>query len=66
MLVAIAGVIVLDVRGYSFSARGWRVAEIQTAVVIALCVAFNRTLVRVIDRHVERSRGRDAGPGRWP
>ena len=54
MLVAIAGVIVLDVRGYSFSARRLSLSGSQTAVVIALCVAFHRTLVRVIDRHVER------------
>ena len=54
VLVAIATVIVLDLRGFSFSARRLAVAATQTAAVIALSAAGYRTLVRIIDQHVVR------------
>jgi potassium efflux system protein len=51
-IAAIGAVIVLDVCGYSYSARRLGVAGTQTAAVIAACVAAYRTLARAIDRHV--------------
>ncbi len=52
VLVAIATVIVLDLRGYSFSARRLAVAVTQTAAVMALGAAGYRALGRTIDQHV--------------
>ncbi len=54
LLAGIGAVIVLDVRGYSYSARRLAVAGSQTAVGIALCVAVYRTMARAIDRRVGR------------
>jgi small-conductance mechanosensitive channel len=54
VLVAIATVIVLDLRGYSFSARRLAVAATETAVVMALSAAGYRALGRTIDQHVVR------------
>ncbi len=54
VLAAIAMVIVLDVRGYSFSARRLGVGISQTGAVIALGIAAYRVLVRTINEHVER------------
>jgi small-conductance mechanosensitive channel len=54
VLAAIAMVIVLDVRGYSFSARRLAVGGSQTGAVIALGIAAYRVLVRTIDQHVEQ------------
>jgi potassium efflux system protein len=54
VLAAIAAVIVLDVRGYSFSARRLAIAGSQTAAVIALGVAAYRAILRAIDRHAWR------------
>jgi small-conductance mechanosensitive channel len=51
-LAAIVAVIVLDVRGYSYSARRLAMAGSQTAVVIAVCAAAYRALARTIDLHV--------------
>ncbi len=51
-MAAIGAVIVLDVCGYSFSARRLGVAGSQTAVVIAACAAAYRALARAIDRRV--------------
>jgi potassium efflux system protein len=51
-IAAIGAVIVLDVCGYSFSARRLAVAGTQTAAVIAVCAAAYRALVRAIDRYV--------------
>jgi potassium-dependent mechanosensitive channel len=54
LLAGIVAVIVLDVRGYSYSARRLAVAGSQTAVVIALGVAAYRAMARAIDRRVGR------------
>ena len=54
MVAAIAAVIVLDVRGFSFSARRLAVGGSQTLAVIALGVAAYRVLARTIDQHAER------------
>jgi len=54
VLAAIAVVIVLDVRGYSVSARRLAVAGSQTGVAIALGAAAYRAMVRAIDQHVVR------------
>src|SRR5579875_1219831 len=51
-IAAIGGVIVLDVCGYSFSARRLAVAGSQTAAVIAACIAAYRALGQAIDRYV--------------
>jgi potassium efflux system protein len=51
-IAAIGAVIVLDVCGYSFSARRLTIAGSQTATVIVLCTAAYRALARLIDRHV--------------
>ncbi len=51
-LTAIGAVVVMDVCGYSFSARRLGVAGSQTALVIAACAAAYRTLARAIDRRV--------------
>jgi potassium-dependent mechanosensitive channel len=53
VLAAIATIIILDVRGYSFSARRLAVAGTQTGAVIALGIAAYRVLVRAIDQHVD-------------
>ncbi len=54
MVAAFGAIIVLDVRGYSYSARRLAVAGLQTAVLIALGVAAYRAAARAIDRHVGR------------
>lgn len=54
VLAACGAIIVLDVRGYSYSARRLAVAGSQTAIVIALGVAVFRAAARGIDRHVGR------------
>ncbi len=54
LLVGIGAVIVLDVRGYSYSARRLGVAGSQTAVVIALGVSAYRAAARAIERRVGR------------
>jgi potassium efflux system protein len=54
VLVAIASVIVLDVRGYSFSAHRLAIAGSQTAMVVVLCVAAYRAILRAIDQHAWR------------
>ncbi|MGP0070223.1 MAG: mechanosensitive ion channel family protein [Isosphaeraceae bacterium] len=54
VLAAIAAVIVLDVRGYSFSARRLAIGGSQTGAVIALGVAAYRILVRTINQNAER------------
>ncbi len=54
LLAAMATVIVLDVRGYSFSARRLAIAASETAAMIALSAAAYRVLVRTIDQHVVR------------
>jgi potassium efflux system protein len=51
-IAAIGAVIVLDVCGYSFSARRLTVAGSQTATVVALCAVAYRALDRLIDRRV--------------
>lgn len=51
-MAAIGAVIVLDVCGYSFSARRLALAGSQTATVIVVCASAYRALARVIDRHV--------------
>jgi potassium efflux system protein len=51
-IAAIGAVIVLDVCGYRYSARRLAVAGSQTALVIAVCVAAYRALVRAIERYV--------------
>lgn len=51
-LAALGAVIVLDVCGYSYSARRLGIAGSQTAAVIAACAAASRALARSIDRRV--------------
>jgi potassium efflux system protein len=54
VLAAIAGVIALDVRGYSFTARRLAIGGSETALVIALAAAVYRALVGAVDRHAWR------------
>jgi len=54
VLAAIGSIIVLDVRGYSFTARRLAVGGSQTAVVIALAVAACRAIGRAISRNAWR------------
>jgi potassium efflux system protein len=54
VLAAIATVILLDVRGFSFSARRLAIAASQTAAVMIVGAAVYRALARMIDRHVVR------------
>jgi potassium-dependent mechanosensitive channel len=54
ILTAIASIIVLDVRGYGFTARRLAVGGSQTAVVIALAVAAFRAIARAISQNAWR------------
>ncbi len=54
VLSAVAAVIVLDARGYSFSARRIAVGGSQTGAVIVLGIAAYRVLVRIVVHHAER------------
>ena len=54
VLAAMAGIIVLDVRGYSFTARRLATGGSQTIVVIALAAAAYRTLVQEIGKNARR------------
>ncbi len=54
ILAAIAAVIVLDVRGYSFTARRLAVGGSQTTVAIALAVAAYRAIAQAISRNAWR------------
>jgi potassium efflux system protein len=54
VLVGIATVIVLDVRGYSFSARRLAIAGSQTLAVIAVGAVAYRAILRVIDSYAWR------------
>jgi small-conductance mechanosensitive channel len=54
VITAIAAIVVLDVRGYSFTARRVAAGGIQTAVAIALAVAAYRVLLQVISRNAWR------------
>ncbi|HKI21431.1 MAG TPA: hypothetical protein VKA15_26285, partial [Isosphaeraceae bacterium] len=53
-LAAIGSIIVLDVRGYSFTARRLAVGGSQTAVVISLAAAAYRAIGRAISRNAWR------------
>jgi potassium efflux system protein len=54
VLVTIASVIVLDVRGYSFTARRLAVGGLQTALAIVLATAAYRGIARAISRNAWR------------
>jgi small-conductance mechanosensitive channel len=54
VIAAIAVIIVLDVRGYSFTARRVAAGGIQTAVAIALAVATYRVILQAIGRNAWR------------
>jgi potassium efflux system protein len=51
MLAAFASIIVLDLRGYSFTARRMEVGSSQTALVIALAVSIYQLLARLINHN---------------
>jgi potassium efflux system protein len=53
-LVAIASIIVLDIRGYSFTARRLAAGGSQTIVLIAVAIFLYRAIGRVIDRNAWR------------
>jgi potassium efflux system protein len=54
VLVTVASVIVLDVRGYSFTARRLAVGGLQTALAIALAATAYRGIARAISQNVWR------------
>ena len=54
MLAAIAAIIVLDVRGYSFTARRLALGGSQTTVAIALAAAAYRAIAQAISRNAWR------------
>ena len=54
VIAAIAAIVVLDVRGYSFTARRVAAGGIQTAVAIALAVAAYRVILQSITRNAWR------------
>ena len=54
VIAAIAAIVVLDVRGYSFTARRVAAGGIQTAVAIALAVATYRVILQAIGRNAWR------------
>jgi len=49
-----AGIIALDVRGYSFTARRLAVGGSETLVLCLICWAFNRGANRIITQHARR------------
>jgi potassium efflux system protein len=54
VLTGIASIIVLDMRGYSFSARRLAIGGSQTALVIAVAFALHHLIARTIDQHAWR------------
>lgn len=54
VLAAFASIIVLDVRGYSFTARRMAIGGSQTAIVFALAVSVYHLVARAIDRNAWR------------
>jgi potassium efflux system protein len=52
-LLAIAMIIILDARGYSYSAHRLAVAGSQTAIVVVVGAAIYRLIARMVDRHAE-------------
>jgi small-conductance mechanosensitive channel len=54
VITAIAAIVVLDVRGYSFTARRVAAGGIQTAVAIALAVVAYRVILQAITRNAWR------------
>jgi small-conductance mechanosensitive channel len=54
VIAAIAAIVVLDVRGYSFTARRVAAGGIQTAVAIALAVTAYRVILQTITRNAWR------------
>jgi potassium efflux system protein len=54
LLLAFASIIVLDVRGYSFTARRLAVGGSQTALVFALAVSVYHLVARAIDQNAWR------------
>jgi potassium-dependent mechanosensitive channel len=54
LLLGIASIIVLDIRGYSFSARRLAIGGSQTALVIAVACAVHHLIARTVDHHSGR------------
>ena len=54
VLVAIASVVVLDVLGYSFTARRLATGAVQTSALTCSCWVLYRLILRAIDRHAWR------------
>ncbi len=54
VLVGIAFVAVLEIRGYSFTARRLAIGGFQTTAVLALAVGLHHALKRTIDEHAWR------------
>ncbi len=54
VLAGIAAVAVLEVRGYSFTARRLAIGGFQTTLVLAFAVALHHALARAIDDHAWR------------
>jgi potassium-dependent mechanosensitive channel len=54
ILVGVVGVIVLDVRGYSFTAKRIALGGTSTAIIIAAAVMAYRASVRAIEAHAAR------------
>jgi small-conductance mechanosensitive channel len=54
VLAAIGAVIVLDARGYSFTARRLSVGAGETLVLLALCWGLYRLILQAIDHHAWR------------
>jgi potassium efflux system protein len=73
-IAGVAGVIALDVRGYSFSARRLATGAVGSLAVLAVCWGLYRVLLRAIDRRAWRwvkvgsvaGGGEDAGPSALP
>ena len=54
VLVLAGGIVALDVRGYSFTARRLAVGATETLVLCLICWAFNRGASRIITQHAKR------------
>ena len=54
VLALAGGIIALDVRGYSFTARRLAIGATETLALCLICWAFNRGASRIISQHAKR------------
>ncbi len=54
ILALAGGIVALDVRGYSFTARRLAVGGAETLALCLLCWSFNRGAGRIIDQNARR------------